>query len=106
MRREERASVPAEERFRALVAEWKDATGPTSDVARMVMHPAYLQIIGMGPEVLPLILGELQREPDHWLVALYAIAGEDVAAGSETFTQAVSAWIEWGRVRGYLGQEH
>jgi len=96
--------TPLRERFEALVAEWKEAVGLESDVIRMVLHPAYLQIIGMGPPVLPLLLRELERQPDHWLVALYSIAGEDAAAGHDSFARAVAAWLEWGRERGYIGQ--
>jgi hypothetical protein len=97
------ARPPLEARFEGLVREWKEATGPNSDVSRMVLHPAYLQIIGMGPVALPLILQELKQEPDHWLVALYSIAGEDVAAGQDTFVGAVNAWLAWGRECGHLG---
>jgi hypothetical protein len=41
------------------------------------MHPAYQQIIGLGPAGVPLLLRELEREPDHWFWALRAITGED-----------------------------
>jgi hypothetical protein len=67
----------AEERFRDLVRQWKDATVLTSSFSEMATHPTYQQIIGMGKEVLPLLLEELRREPDHWFWALKSITGED-----------------------------
>lgn len=43
----------------------------------MAMHPAYQRIIGLGPEVAPLLLRELERQPDHWFWALKALTGAD-----------------------------
>ena len=62
-------------RFHELVAQWKEDTRFMSFIHDMVGHPAYLQIIGMGKDALPLLLQELRREPDHWFVALQAITG-------------------------------
>lgn len=91
------------ERFAELARQWKQAAGPSSSVRALILHPAYLQIIGLGPPAVPLILGELYREPGHWFAALFSITGEDAAAGIETFADAVAAWLEWGRAHGYLG---
>jgi hypothetical protein len=92
-----------EEVFESLVSEWKQSRRLSSSVADRITHSAYLRIIGLGPAVLPLLLKELQREPDHWLVALYAVAGGDMAAGADSFEAAVSRWLQWGRERGYVG---
>ena len=56
----------------------------------------------MGREALPLILQELKERPDHWLVALNAITGEDPAPAEGTFNDAVDAWLAWGAEKGYL----
>jgi hypothetical protein len=64
-----------QQRFRELVAQWKEETRFLSSIHDMVSHAAYLQIIGMGKEAVPLLLDELRREPDHWFVALQAITG-------------------------------
>ncbi len=40
-------------KFDRLTKQWKDETQHFSTVAEMAMHPAYQQIIGMGPEALP-----------------------------------------------------
>jgi hypothetical protein len=52
-----------EDTFLALAAQWE--TGMLSLVQKMVMHPAYQRIIGMGQPVVPLILRELEQEPDQ-----------------------------------------
>src|SRR4051794_16440691 len=64
-------------RFRTLVSEWKAARQFNWTMQDMVCNGAYLRIIGMGKAVLPLILRELQDDPDQWFSALYAIAGFD-----------------------------
>jgi hypothetical protein len=68
----------------------------------MTAHPSYRRIMGMGREALPLLLRELSERPDHWLVALNAITGEDPAPEGGTFTEAVHAWLAWGAEKGYL----
>jgi len=42
-----------EQRFHELVATWKRERGPHSSSARLAEHPAYQQIIRLGPEVVP-----------------------------------------------------
>lgn len=73
-----------------------------SSIHDMVSHPAYLQIIGMGKEALPLLVDELRREPDHWFVALQAITGANPIPASvqgdvEKLTQA---WLTWAEQHG------
>lgn len=92
-----------ESRFRRLVQAWRTDVGPTSSLTQMAMHPAYQQIIGMGREAIPLLLGELEREPDHWFWALKAIAGVDpVDAGLKgKLDDMAKAWLRWGREQGF-----
>lgn len=41
-----------------------------SNTAQISLAFPYQMIIGMGPQVVPLILSELENEPDHWFRAL------------------------------------
>ena len=82
--------------------EWKRDTRFVSSLTKMVLHPAYQAIIGMGKEALPLIFRDLQRSRDHWLWALHAITQEDPAPEGADFATAVDAWIQWGQNHGYL----
>ena len=70
----------------------------------MAMHPDYQQIIGMGAAVLPILLRELQREPDHWFWALRSIAGMNPVPEADQGDVAKMAadWIVWGRERGIV----
>jgi len=95
------SQAPADlgERFRRHTAEWKQKTRYLSNTAQMALLQPYQRIIGMGMPVVPLILEELQREPDQWFWALEAITEENPvppeAAGN--VRQMAQAWIEWGR---------
>ena len=70
----------------------------TSSLHEMSMHPAYQRIIGLGRPALPMILLELQREPDYWFWALSAIAGEDPfpAASQGRLDEMAETWIRGG----------
>jgi hypothetical protein len=59
-----------ETQFHKLAKTWKEETAYLSSVTTMANHPAYQEIIKMGWPVVPLILQELQRKPDHWFWAL------------------------------------
>jgi hypothetical protein len=102
------ASVASEElarNFATLAVEWANATILMSSLEQTVLHPAYQQIIGLGPDALPLILQELERSPAYWFWALASIAREDAAADAADFDEARDLWLEWGREKGYLRRE-
>ena len=92
------------QRFRQLAALWKEKSRYLSNTAQMAMLKPYQQIIGMGMPVVPLILEELQREPDQWFWALEAITRENPvppeAAGRVNLM--AQAWIEWGKQQGLI----
>ncbi len=96
---------PAEEaRFRDLAAQWKRETINVSSTSRLVMHPSYQRIIGMGRAALPFILRELQVHPDWWFWALSAITGENPVPSEKagSLKDMTTAWLAWGHEHGYL----
>jgi hypothetical protein len=94
------ADVPTQ--FARLAAEWKAQSRYLSNTAQMAMLRPYQRIIGLGPAVVPLILAELDREPDQWFWALEAITGENPVAPSADgkVREMARAWVEWGKARG------
>ena len=93
---------PQSERFRYLARTVREECAHLSSVREIVTHPAYLQIIGMGPAALPLIFKELEDAPGHWFPALRAIAQEDpVLPGHRGVIDEMSRdWLDWARRRG------
>ena len=88
--------------FEELAHAWAARTAHLSSPAKLVEDPAYRQIIGLGPAVLPFVLRDLEQTGRFWFPALHAITGEnpvsDDAAGD--IDRMTEAWIEWGRANG------
>src|ERR1041384_675131 len=93
------ALPPLDRQFSLLVDTWKRERGPYSSSARLAQHPAYQQIIAFGQKVIPLLLRELEHEPDHWFRALNTLTGADpVPVESRGNVAAMTAaWLQWGR---------
>ena len=52
--------------FARLAQAWKQETRYISSTTEIATHPAYQRIIGLGCEVVPLILADLRQEPYPW----------------------------------------
>ena len=91
--------------FQECAAAWKRETGHLSVAGQIAKHHAYRRIIEMGESVIPLILEDLSEKPNHWFLALSAIANEAPAVPERDKgdMKAISAaWIEWGREKDYI----
>jgi len=95
-----------EARLKALEADHDNTTKTRhlSNTGQISLVFSYQSIIGMGPAVVPLILAELEREPDHWFWALEAITGENPVNKDDAgdIEASANAWVEWGRQNGQL----
>jgi len=89
-------------RFQTLAATWREECAHLSSVRETVLHPAYQQIIGMGRDALPFLLRELERQPDHWFWALWAITQENPVPSEHRgrIRDMARDWLEWGRQKG------
>jgi hypothetical protein len=92
-----------EQTFHELVRIWRKETRFTSSVTDMAMHRSYQRIIGLGPTAVPLLLRELEQQPDHWFWALHAITGVDPTTPEQKgkVQEMAKAWLDWGREAGY-----
>ena len=108
--RAHRASVspvsrqPVWQRLAELGATWREERGVSSSLTDLVLSPSYQRVISLGKPVVPYILAELARRPDHWFWALTAITGADPvppeAAGD--VRAMTEAWIKWGDQEGLI----
>ena len=91
------------DKFYTLATEWQSEVAGMSSTAQMSQHPAYQEIINMDSQVVPLLLSELKKNPLYWLAALNEITGENPIKPEQRgrVKQMASAWIEWGKDRGY-----
>ncbi|MBF0180869.1 MAG: hypothetical protein HQM03_12675 [Magnetococcales bacterium] len=98
-----RSQESAEQKFARLANRWKEESAHLSSVERMAMLRSYQAIIGMGAVAVPLLLRELQKEPDHWFWALQAITEADPANGETLPIDELAArWVTWGQQEGWL----
>jgi hypothetical protein len=68
-----------EEVFHTLATQWREETNFVSSSTDLILHPAYQQIIGLGPTVITHLLRDLQIQPSppHWFWALQSITREN-----------------------------
>ena len=92
------------ENFERLAEKWRQNTEYMSITAQMAIDPSYQQIIGMGRDALPHILGDLKITGDHWFWALEAIAPEGPKSVdySGNIRALSKAWISWGIAKGCI----
>ena len=91
-----------EREFEHHATIWRNETAFLSSLTEQVLHPSYQRIVGMGRQAIPLLLHELEHNPDFWFWALNAITGENPVEEGATFDEGVSAWLEWGKEKGYI----
>lgn len=93
-------------KLRRLISEWKTENQYVSSVGKISTSRANEQIVRIGSEAVPYILGELEREPDHWFSALHSITGHnpvgDKARGD--LNLMAKAWLAWGKREGIKWQ--
>lgn len=65
--------LPLKMRFETLLRSWRRETLKTSSRTEIVSNEHYLQIIGLGFPVVPLLLVELLNGPEHLDWALKSI---------------------------------
>lgn len=91
-------------RFHRLKEKWEAETAFLSSVSDIVMHPAYQQIIGMGPAAIPFILKEVSIKQGQWFWALKSITNADPVKPEHRgiVAEMSMAWLQWGKERGYI----
>jgi ActR/RegA family two-component response regulator len=99
-----KTSAPMREKFKHLAAAWRSETQFSSSVSEMFLNKNYQAIIGQGVAIVPFILEDLKKGPDHWYWALGAITGVNPAesAAPGDIAAISAAWLEWGKRRGII----
>lgn len=95
--RDEKARV--RESFEQLADELEESAAPLSSTRRAVKTPAFLEILALGPDVLPLALDRLKASSNRplWLRVLGTFTSSPPGLGKATVEEATAAWIAWGR---------
>jgi hypothetical protein len=90
--------------FRRLLSAWKEEILFVSSMTAIEESAHYLDIIALGQAAVPLLLRELERDPDYLFTALQKITGEDPVPPEDrgNLSRMTEHWITWGRRVGRL----
>lgn len=85
--------------FQRLAKAWKEEKLFFSSMTAIEESPHYLGIIALGQGVIPLLLKELERDPDYWFTALQTLTGEDPVPAEDRgdLLRMTEHWLSWGR---------
>jgi hypothetical protein len=97
-------STSDEQVFYSLVKKWQEESDILSSTNEIVMCPAYQSIMSMGPQVVPYILKQLEREgdqPRNWFWALRHITRQNPVPPAQRGNRRAmaQAWLAWARYR-------
>jgi hypothetical protein len=96
--------VNIEQRVVDLLARWRQETAYLSSSTRLTGHPAYQELIALGPAALPFLFRDLEQTGDgHLSKALAAITGAHPVSADERgqVREVAEAWLRWARENGY-----
>ena len=91
-------------RFNELAHRWEEETAFMSSTHQAHRHPAYQQILELGPPVVRPMLERMQEQRGHWFSALHKITGESLVQENERgrIRQMELRWLDWGWQNGLL----
>ena len=90
-------------KFDRLKRQWLRETALSSRLRDIHMAKPYLQIIGLGPAAIPLLVTELRLRPNWWFWALEAITGENPTRDESRgdLFALTEEWLKWATEKGY-----
>jgi GAF domain-containing protein len=93
-----------EQEFTKLADAWKEETRLFPILSDRFRNSNYCKIIELGENVVPYLIRELSRRPDHWFFALESILKLSPVKDEERgkISCMVKAWIDWGGKQGYV----
>jgi hypothetical protein len=98
------AAKSTEARFYDLADEWSRETMHISSASDLINDKRYQEIIGLGWDVVPSLLKDLQTNKRFWFPALAAITGVRPFDPSEINNprRMTEAWVKWGKWKGLI----
>src|SRR5690348_6266652 len=93
-----------EQRFCEQADKWDVETRHLSSPTQKIAHQSHQAILGMGPDVVPLLLRDLVQNRREWFWALSYLTQENPIRREDAgkMDRMIAAWVNWGRQRGLL----
>lgn len=98
------AAESLEQRVIRLLVRWRQETAYQSSSTQVTGHPAYQELITLGPPSLPFLFRDLEQTRDgHLSKALVAITGVHPIPAEERgqVGKIAATWLRWARENGY-----
>jgi len=98
------AAQDIEQRVVQLLGRWREETAYLSSSSQITGHPAYQELIALGPAALPYLLRDLEKTGDgHLSKALVAITGAHPVPAEDRgqVRKVAEAWLRWARENGH-----
>ncbi len=76
---------------------WEEQTLLSSNMTEIINNSAYLSIIALGADVIPLIIQDLRNDENHWFSALESLTGSHPIKKEHKgiFNLMKSDWLDW-----------
>ena len=96
-----------EQRVVRLLETWREETAYLSSGTQITRHPAYQELVALGPAALPYLFRDLERTGDgHLSKALVAITGAHPVPAEDrgNVRKVADTWLGWAREKGHRWQ--
>jgi hypothetical protein len=93
------------ERFQEQADKWERETAFLSATPMIVMHESYQAIMSIGPDMVPILLRDMQKTRRQWFWALRHLEPNADPIPSKdhgNVDKMIEAWVEWGRMKGKI----
>jgi hypothetical protein len=90
------------DKFNALADAWDNFNSDRSVVDYDDL--SHLQLMSMGPSIIPLLMERLRKGSGRWIYALKCISGEEAETADMRgdADRVIEAWVQWGKRNGYI----
>jgi hypothetical protein len=91
-----------EHKFLEQASIWDRETAHLSSTPKMILHDSYQKIMAMGPDVVPHLLRDLERNRRSWFWALRHLTGTNPVPPQDQgdLDKMIEAWVSWGKREG------
>lgn len=87
--------INLKETFNSLMKAWEKKTMFSSSISNIINDTNFKRIVQMGPDILPLIIDELDKKPSNLVWSLNLITGATLKSNIRlTVTDACKAWVK------------
>jgi hypothetical protein len=92
------------ELFYEYLNKWRVETSLKSNPRDIILNTNYQLIIGLGEEILPVLLEEIKTKPTNLFHALKMISRADPTTNEDRkdILKMVDSWLTWGRNQGLI----